>query len=1408
MQNLKKILDPRIIALILCGLVFGAAIVHAAPGVVYQTTLLPLSDNLYDLGTSSDRWRNLYVNNVTVSGTCSGCGSGTGSPGGTTGQLQYNGSGSVFAGVSTTTLIAGTNISYSGGTPVILGSSPITINATGGGSFSGTTGQVEYFSGTNTAVGTSSIFIIPNGNIGIGTTSPYNLLSIGGNVVVGAASAGGTLGDLFLPKLGTAAGTFLAVDATGKVIATSTPAGSGGVSAVTGTYPIISSGGATPAISIAFGTTTSNIWAGTQTFTNSPTFSTLGAGTVNSNALGGIYNTATSSVTSGSGISLTGTAGALVGGTSLTINNTGLLSLQQLGGGTAQTGAITFATSSQTTNGLTTGINITNTAGAFTFAPTLSGTLSVAGGGTNATSFAGSSFLATNAAGTAFIATTSPNLVATAFSTTTTRIYADSNRTDTYTSDGSIFRPYKTIGASIKSYPAAYILAPGTYIEDNLAFTATSTIEGNQATIISIPGGNPGTCPVPGNPFSCAPGSISFATGFIGDNMNIVYGNVFANDTSLSDPSTFQNSLVAGTTTISGLGIFNGGQIGLPGTDGTIWTKANSLTNFLGVNILGTVNAQGTVNLDDDNVQPSQAAGKYAVLATTTGSLLQINGLSLENTSANGGGILCTNGATTIPNSLSSISISVGTTTGIGAINCGTSVSSLGTYSAFSTVGVRLYGNVLALAPFSFAGLNVEGNTLLNVISGLTGVGSSTPWGQLSVNGTAAGTIPIFVAATSTAGFATSTAFEIDSSGNTQLLGGSNLTLKALATAAGAFLAVNSTGQVIATTTPVGGSGITSIGPTGSLQTGPAVTLATSTTAFNGITAGDTITATGNIITFKPSWSGSLNVAGGGTGLTTVADGGVLFGGPGGGTANLTALATSTSGRVLQLDFTTGRPSWVATSTLGITGSGTVNSGTTGQFPYYASNGTALTATSSLFLATSGNIGIGTTTPDAALDVYASSAATNVPAPIVTIEAHSTGTTANGFGPQILFKDAGAFNRNLGGIGSVYEASGANHGGALTFYIADVNGVVTEGGRITSSGALDIATSTLGGLANFGGTNGINLSTATSSWATTGGINISAGCFSIANICISGSGTNYFTNSGASTYLSTGSNLGVGTTTPFSSLSVSTTTQSSGLSSLLAVASTTNATLFNVLGNGNVGVSTTSPSAEVSIDTLATANTGSALRIADRGSTILDVASSSTTRLGVGTTTPWRTLSVTGTVGFDGLTTSSGFQSGVLCLSSTNEVINDSVACLASATRYKEKIDTLTPDQSLAELLQFKPVSFYYKPSFNGALQSNPNYNGEQVGFLAEDLQKIDPRLIILETATTTFEGKEYAPGSTAGVRYEQITAVLTGAIQALSNKIQGIVARLDGAEAKINALQVQVSQQQRDIDYLKSKIH
>ncbi|KND51628.1 MAG: hypothetical protein ABA06_00005, partial [Parcubacteria bacterium C7867-001] len=123
--------------------------------------------------------------------------------------------------------------------------------------------------------------------------------------------------------------------------------------------------------------------------------------------------------------------------------------------------------------------------------------------------------------------------------------------------------------------------------------------------------------------------------------------------------------------------------------------------------------------------------------------------------------------------------------------------------------------------------------------------------------------------------------------------------------------------------------------PTGQTQTGGTQTLATTTSSFNGLTAAITIVGNSNTQTFTPSLSGTLNVSGGGTGFTSAADGALVMGGTSA-TALTTLATTSGAGRFLSLDYTTGRPSWIATSSLGIaitdtTGTLTVAKGGTGQ---------------------------------------------------------------------------------------------------------------------------------------------------------------------------------------------------------------------------------------------------------------------------------------------------------------------------------------------------------------------------------------------------------------------------------------------------------------------------------------------
>lgn len=123
--------------------------------------------------------------------------------------------------------------------------------------------DVQFFT-NNSLVAT----LTTGGRFGLGTSTPYKTLSVGGDIVVGAATAGGTIGDLFLPKLATAAGAFLAVDPTGKVIATTTPAAGGGGTTVTSYASSTFNGAGGPVDIIAIPVVANDVilaWANGQT---------------------------------------------------------------------------------------------------------------------------------------------------------------------------------------------------------------------------------------------------------------------------------------------------------------------------------------------------------------------------------------------------------------------------------------------------------------------------------------------------------------------------------------------------------------------------------------------------------------------------------------------------------------------------------------------------------------------------------------------------------------------------------------------------------------------------------------------------------------------------------------------------------------------------------------------------------------------------------------------------------------------------------------------------------------------------------------------------------------------------------------------------------------------------------------
>ncbi len=138
--------------------------------------------------------------------------------------------------------------------------------------------------------------------------------------------------------------------------------------------------------------------------------------------------------------------------------------------------------------------------------------------------------------------------------------------------------------------------------------------------------------------------------------------------------------------------------------------------------------------------------------------------------------------------------------------------------------------------------------------------------------------------------------------------------------------------------------------------------------------------------------------------------------------------------------------------------------------------------------------------------------------------------------------------------------------------------------------------------------------------------------------------------------------------------------------------------------------------------------------------------------LGLGTTTPWRTLSVTGTVGFSGITNDG--TGNYVCISANNEITYSTTACVGlSSETYKHDIAPIS--SGLSDVLDLRPVSFVYDSDVS------PNDQSTHLGFIAEEVNEINPDLVAFD--------KE---GNIRSVKYDEFAPVIVKAIQELDEKI------------------------------------
>lgn len=204
--------------------------------------------------------------------------------------------------------------------------------------------------------------------------------------------------------------------------------------------------------------------------------------------------------------------------------------------------------------------------------------------------------------------------------------------------------------------------------------------------------------------------------------------------------------------------------------------------------------------------------------------------------------------------------------------------------------------------------------------------------------------------------------------------------------------------------------------------------------------------------------------------------------------------------------------------------------------------------------------------------------------------------------------------------------------------------------------------------------------------------------------------------------------VGIGTATP-GTAKVNIVGQTSDNTSYgLIVQNSSGAPLIYAMDNGNVGIGTTSPSYTLDVNGQARLGTN--------------------TYIGMGSWTNTQTVCYDGTPGGNS---------------------NHLTACSGSSKRFKHNIESLDDRASFNEIIRMRPISFVYNEDHA------PNDRTTHVGFLAEEIEAIDPRLVTYD-----------AEGLSNGVQYQNITSVLVGAVKQLKAENDTLRGRLERLEARM----------------------